>query len=132
MATYAVESKRQGMRATGNVAESKEWVAGADGKRRPGEVQARDESTGLLLWDVEVLYRQTAYGRESTATGTVQVGCPHRPVLGEFAPVVFNGLVVEVRVTKAGGFIEYWRAETLDDKATGSTGTAGSGSKAAA
>ena len=129
MTFYAVDSKRQSMRSTGIVNEVKDWVDGPDGKRRPSEVQARDEETGLPLWEVEVLYKQIAFGRESNTTGIVRVGSPVQPVLGEFVPVAFLGLTVEVRVTKAGGLSESWRAESVDDKTIG-TG-AGSSSSAA-
>ena len=115
MTSYAVESKRQGMRSTGIVNEVKDWVDGPDGRRRPSEVQARDEDTGMPLWEVEVLYRQVTFGRESNTTGVVRVGSPVQPVLGEFAPVAFQGLSVEVRVTKAGGLSESWRAEAVAD-----------------
>ena len=127
MTFYAVDSKRQGMRSTGIVNEVKDWVDGPDGRRRPSEVQTRDEDTGLPLWDVEVTYRQVAFGRESSTTAFVRVGSPVKPVLGEFAPVAFLGLSAEVRVTKAGGLAESWRAEALDDKATASTNTGGPG-----
>lgn len=131
MTFYAVDSRRQAMRSTGIVNEVKDWVEGADGKRRPADSQARDEDTGLLLWEVEVLYRQIAYGRESNTTGVVRVGSPVQPVLGEFLPVSFNALSVEVRVTKAGGLSESWRAEALsDDKPAAST--QGQGPKAVA
>ena len=113
MTFYAVDSARQVMRSTGIVNEVREWVDGPEGKRRPSELQARDENTGMLLWDVEVLYRQVAFGRESNATGMVRVGAPVKPVLGEFAPVGFDGLSVEVRVTKAGGLSETWRADSV-------------------
>jgi len=133
MTFYAVDSKRQAMRSTGIVNEVFEWIE-RDGKRKPSETQARDEDTGMLLWAVEVLYRQVAFGRESNTTGTVTVGSPVRPVLGEFAPVAFVGLTVEVRVIKASGSLaETWRAEALaegkpEDKPAASTGQAsGSG-----
>ncbi len=135
MTFYAVDSKRQSMRSTGIVNEVKDWVDGPDGKRRPSEVQARDEETGLPLWEVEVLYKQIAFGRESNTTGIVRVGSPVQPVLGEFVPVAFLGLSVEVRVTKAGGLSESWRAESVDDKASTRTDSAaapgGSSGKAA-
>lgn len=115
MTSYAVESKRQGMRSTGIVNEVKDWVDGPDGRRRPSETQARDEDTGMPLWEVEVLYRQVTFGRESNTTGVVRVGSPVQPVMGEFAPVAFQGLSVEVRVTKAGGLSESWRAEAVAD-----------------
>jgi hypothetical protein len=106
------------MRSTGIVNPVFEWVDGPDGRRRPGELQARDEDTGMPLWEVEVLYRQTAFGRTSNTTGVVRVGSPVQPVVAEFAPVSFMDLTVDVRVTKAGGLSESWRAEALaDDKA---------------
>jgi len=123
---YAVDSKRQAMRSTGIVNEVFEWVE-RDGKRKPSETQARDEDTGMLLWAVEVLYRQVSFGRESNTTGTVTVGSPVKPVS-------FVGQSVEVRVIKASGSLtESWRAEGLaEDKAGGATGTPGNPGKAAA
>ena len=115
MSFYTVDSKRSGHRSTGIVNEVREWEE-RDGKRRPSEVQARDEATGMPLWQVEVVYRQTTFGRESMTTGVVELGCPHRPVLAEFAPVEFVDLTVEVRVNKAGGLSEMWRADRLVDE----------------
>ncbi|WP_330476031.1 hypothetical protein [Terrabacter sp. C0L_2] len=141
MSNYAVDSKRAGLRSTGIVNEVREWEE-RDGKRRPSEMQARDEATGMPLWQVEVVYKQTTFGRESMTTGVVELGCPHRPVLAEFAPVEFVDLTVEVRVNKAGGLSEMWRADRLVDegKAAGqapgqsngsASGSSGQGSKAA-
>ena len=121
MTFYAVDSKRQSMRSTGIVNEVRDWVDGPDGKRRPAETQARDEDTGMPVWEVEVTYRQQAFGRVSSTTGFVRVGSAVQPVLGEFEPVTFRGLTVEVRVNKAGGMVESWRAEEMDDRATGSS-----------
>ena len=125
MSAYAVDSRRQGMRATGIVEEVKEWEE-RDGKRRPSEIQAPDADTGMALWGVEVIYRQSAWGRESNTTGTVTVGSPVRPVVAEFAPVEFVNLRVDVRVNKAGGLVESWSAEALADAkpAQGSGSTA--------
>ncbi|MGW5239245.1 hypothetical protein ACWEOW_09970 [Monashia sp. NPDC004114] len=131
MSFYTVDSKRQSMRSTGIVNEVKEWEE-RDGRRRPSETQARDEATGMLLWQIEVVYRQTSFGRDSMTTSTVEVGCPHRPVLGEFAPVEFVDLTVEVRVNKAGGLSEMWRADRLLDEGKPAAGQpSGQGSKAA-
>ncbi|GAA2497029.1 hypothetical protein [Terrabacter carboxydivorans] len=142
MSSYAVDSKRAGLRSTGIVNEVREWEE-RDGKRRPSEAQARDEATGMPLWQVEVVYKQTTFGRESMTTGVVELGCPHRPVLAEFVPVEFVDLTVEVRVNKAGGLSEMWRADRLVDEgkpATGqpsgsangsASGSSGQGSKAA-
>ena len=139
MASYAIESRRQGMRSTGIVNEVFEWVDAPDGKRRPGTVQARDEDTGMPLWDVEVVYQQVAYGRTSNTTSAVRVGSPVKPVLAEFAPVAFIGLTVEVRALREStGLSESWRAESIaDDKSlssgvTSTSGTSGSAGKATA
>ena len=40
-------------------------------------------------------------------------GSPVQPVLGEFVPVDFHNLGVEVRKNKAGGITESWRAESM-------------------
>jgi hypothetical protein len=130
MAAYAVDSKRQGMRATGIVSEVMEWEE-RDGRRRPSETQARDDATGMPLWAVEVIYRQSAWGRESNTTGTVTVGSPVKPVVEEFAPITFAGLAVQVRVNKAGALVETWAAGGLADAkrapSTGSGSSSGSG-----
>lgn len=132
MAFYAVDTKRQSMRSTGIVNEVKEWEE-KDGRRRPSEIQARDADTGMPLWQVEVVYKQTSFGRESMTTGVVEVGSPDRPVTGEFARVQFVGLTVEIRVNKAGGLVEMWRAEQMadEDKPAASPASSGSGAKAA-
>ena len=117
MTSYAVDSKRQAMRATGIVQEVREWEE-RDGKRRPSEMQARDEATGMPLWSVEVIYRQSAWGRESNTTGQVTVGAPQLPVVAEFSPVEFVDLRVEVRVNKSGGLVESWTAERIADGKT--------------
>jgi len=131
MSFYAVDSKRQKMVTTGIVNEVKEWEE-RDGRRRPSETQSRDEATGMPLWQVEVVYRQTSFGRESMTTGVVEVGCPHRPVVAEFAPVEFVDLGVEVRVNKAGALTEMWRADRLVDEGKPAAAPSGqSGQKAA-
>lgn len=119
----AVDSRRQGMRSTGIVNEARDWVQSGDGRRTQSEEQSRHEDTGMPLWEVEVLFRQTSYGRESNTTATVRVGSPVRPTLGEFAPVEFSGLVVEVRVNKAGQVSEFWSAEELAGATGGSSGS---------
>jgi hypothetical protein len=134
MTAYAIDSKRQAMRSTGIVEEVFEWVE-VDGKRRPSEVQARDEDSGMPLWSVEVIYQQATWGRVSSVTNRVTVGMPQRPVLGEFDPVEFVDLRAEVRVTKAGGLAETWTANRISDgkpAAQTSGQSSGSGSGKAA
>ena len=114
MTAYAIDSKRQAMRSTGIVEEVFEWVE-VDGKRRPSEVQARDEDSGMPLWSVEVIYKQQSWGRVSSVTNRVSVGMPQRPVLGEFDAVEFVDLRAEVRVNQAGGLVESWTADRIAD-----------------
>lgn len=121
MATYAVDSLRQPMIATAIVEPVMEWEETPDGRRRPSERQARNEDTGMTLWAVEVLYTQTAFGRESTVTAKVTVGAEQQPVPARLAPIAFAGLRVEARANRAGGFVEVWSAESLME-ATRSSG----------
>ena len=115
MATYAVDSIRQPMTATGIVEPIMEWEETPDGRRRPSERQARNEDTGMPLWGVEVLYTQTSFGRDSTVTAKVTVGAEQQPVPTRLGPIGFVGLRVEARANKAGGFVEVWSAEALMD-----------------
>ncbi|MGL4176374.1 MAG: hypothetical protein ACRCSN_09890 [Dermatophilaceae bacterium] len=114
MPSYVVDSQKQPMTATGIVEMAREWEEGADGRRRPSEKQARNENTGMPLWAVEVIYVQTTYGRKATVTAKVTVDSMDEPKPSPLTPVTFGGLVVEVRVTKAGGLIESWSAESVD------------------
>jgi hypothetical protein len=109
-----VDSVQQAFTATGIVDPVMEWEEQPDGKRRPSkDKQARNEDTGMPLWQVEVLYIQTSFGRRSTVTAKVQVEAPEEPKLRPLGPVGFNGLRVEVRINPSGGFTEYWSAEGL-------------------
>jgi hypothetical protein len=132
MASYAVDSRRQEMTATGIVEAVHDWEEIAEGRRRPSEHQARDENTGMPLWAVEVLYTQTSYGRESSLTAKVTVGAPEKPVPARLAPVEFAGLRVEIRLNKAGGFVEYWSAEALADTARAASKASSSRASASA
>ena len=131
MGSYAVDSTRQPMTATGIVEPVHEWEETPDGRRRPSEKQARNENTGMPLWAVEVLYTQTTFGRKSTATAKVTVDAPEEPKPAPLTPIGFNGLLVDVRVNKAGGFVEYWAADTLLEPPKTGSSTRPSGEKAA-
>lgn len=113
MPSYAVDSVRQPMTATGIVEEVHEWEETPEGRRRPSEKQARNEDTGMPLWAVEVLYIQTSFGRRSTVTAKVTVDAKEEPKPAPLTPVGFAGLRVEARTNKVGGFTEFWVAETL-------------------
>ena len=119
MASYAVDSIRQPMTATGIVEQVMEWEETPDGKRRPSKTQARDENTGMPLWGVEVLYIQTSFGRRAKVT----IGVEEEPKPSPMTPIAFTGLAVEARPNKAGGLVEMWSAEGLVDgsKQSGTT-----------
>jgi hypothetical protein len=128
MATYAIDSGRTTLVGTGIVEPVMDWTETADGSRRPSEHQARDEATGMPLWGVEVLHQQTSWGRASTVTARVTVGAPAQPVVGQFAPVGFRGLTVDVRVNrKSGALTETWRAEEITAPTSAEAGSAGAG-----
>lgn len=130
MASYAVDSVRQPMTATGIVEPVVEWEETPEGKRRPSERQARNEDTGMPLWAVEVLYIQTTFGRKSTVTAKVTVGGEDEPKPAPLTSIGFLGLRVEARTNKAGGFVEVWSAEHLAEQAKSVSRNA-SGEKAA-
>lgn len=113
MPNYAVDSSKQSMVATGVVGIVQEWAVLPDGSRRPSEAQARDEDTGMPLWNVEVLYQQVSYGRVSSVTAMVALGSLEQPVVPSLGLVTFEGLRVEVRVNKAKALVEAWAADGL-------------------
>lgn len=113
MPSYAVDSSRQPMIATGIVEPVMEWMETADGGRRPSETQARDEDTGMPLWAVEVLYVQTSFGRESSVTARVTLGAEVKPEPVRLQPIGFTGLHAEVRLNKAKALVESWTAEAI-------------------
>ena len=121
MPGYSVDSTRQAMTATGIVEATHEWEELPDGRRRPSEMQARDENTGMPLWAVEVLYIQTTFGKKSTVAAKVSVAAKDEPKPAPLTPIGFNGLRVEVRINKAGGFMEMWAADEVLEAPKGTT-----------
>jgi hypothetical protein len=118
MATFAVDSNRQSMLATGVVEPVMEWVETAEGKRRPGDNQARQEGTGLPLWGVEVVYQSESWGRVSTESVKVTVPAMEMPAPSLFTPIQFNDLVASVRVIRAnGGLSTSWEAGSIAEMA---------------
>ena len=113
MSTYAIDSVRQAMVATGIVQPVFEWIETPEGRRRPSEVQDRDEDTGMPLWSVEVSYRTESFGRETTVNAMVTVGAPEQPNPATFTHITFDVLRVNVHVNKAGGYSERWTAESV-------------------
>lgn len=111
MATFAVDSNRQQMVATGVVEPVMEWVETAEGKRRPGDNQARQDGTGLPLWGVEVVYQSESWGRVSTESVKVTVPAMEMPAPSLFTPIQFNDLVASVRVDRRNnGLSTSWEA----------------------
>lgn len=110
MATYAVDSKRQLMTATGLVNAVHEWEDTPDGSRRQSERQALDEETRMPLWGVEVIYRTESFGNALSARAQVILPAPLKPEIAEFSPIEFGDLVASARTTKAGQLVESWRA----------------------
>ncbi len=129
MPSYAVDSARTALMATGIAEAVPEWEDLPDGRRRPSGTQASDEASGLPLWQVEVIYQQTSWGRTTTVTNRVTVAADRAPEVTPFTPVRFADLAVEVRVNrKSGVLIETWRASALaaGQDTAGGTDTAGS------
>lgn len=113
MATFAVDSSKQQMIGTGVVEPVLEWVE-VDGKRRPGDKQARHGDTGMPLWAVECVYRSEEWGRASTVCEKVSVGAMSEPTVQPFRPVAFEGLVVSVRVDRRTNSVSCsWSAEAI-------------------
>lgn len=113
MSTYAVDSSRQELRATGVIEPAPVWEQTSEGKRRPTDAQDRDEK-GLPLWLVEVMYASEMFGRQQTVTANVLVPSPAMPTLPAFEPVPFEGLTVNVYANRNGGGVrESWAAEGI-------------------
>lgn len=115
MSTYAVDSKRQAMTATGVVTEVKEWEDKPEGGRKKSDRQARHEDTGMPLWDVSVVYTSVVFGEPASVTHKVTVGHEVEPKIQDYTPITFHGLGVDANVNKAGSFRERWTAEALDE-----------------
>jgi hypothetical protein len=114
MPTYAVDSSKQSMIATGVVGVVPEWDETPDGKRKPSDRQARDADTGFPLWQVEVLYQQDSWGRVSSVTAMVSVPALEEPAPQALSPVRFEDLRVDVRLNKRTGQLsENWGAASL-------------------
>lgn len=115
MPSYAIDSEKQPMTATGIVEALMEWDETPEGKRRPSDRQARSELTGMPLWAVEVLYVQTTFGRDATVTAKVTVEAESEPKPAPLTQIRLAGLRVDVRINKAGGYSEWWSAEAIVD-----------------
>ena len=124
MATFAVDSNRQQMVATGLVEPVMEWVETAESKRCPGDVQARHEDTGAALWGVEVVYQSASWGSVSTESVKVTVTAREMPAPSMFTPIKFDELVAAVHVGRRdNGLSTSWEAASIVEMAGSSTAT---------
>ncbi|GMA19888.1 hypothetical protein MM440_12335 [Arsenicicoccus piscis] len=113
MATFFVDSSRQQLRATGVVDQVNVWVDDpATGRRRSSDAQEVDEQ-GRPLWNVEVSYLSESFGRQSTVVARVRVAAATQPTPAAFEVIHFEQLACDVRVNRAGGLVESWRADGL-------------------
>lgn len=117
----AVDSKTQGVEATGKSKAVREWIDGPTGRTRSDE-QARDPETGMWLWDLEIEYDEINFGEEETAHAWVQVGHEEKPQPKKHSPITFKGLTVDVRLNrKSGQLTQRWNAEAIDRMASASS-----------
>lgn len=101
------------MLGTGVVRVNRGWIENGAGGRSRSDVQAVHEVSGQPLWDVEVLYETTTYGEPSSVTAMVTVAAASLPVVGVLVPVQFEGLRVDVYISKAKALVERWSATAL-------------------
>lgn len=102
-----------------------EWAQLSDGSRRPSGNQAKDED-GYPLWIVDCL----AIGLERPEVIAVEVA-GDQPEVQVMQPVAFEGLVVQLNVSKkTGGLGTYWSADRVVTarRASVSASSASSGS----
>lgn len=106
MPTFAVDSSRTTMIATGKVTAVTEWT---DGKRTDNP--KRDPNTGMPLWLIDCLVDDDA--ARSTVAG-VEVGSLTQPVVQKLRPITFVGLAVSVYVNRSSGALTArWSAENV-------------------
>lgn len=83
------------------------------GRRTLTDRQEHDDSTGEPVWTCYLM----PTGTERPEVLTVRVSARQQPVLTLFGPVAVDGLVVNVRVDKAGKVAQYWSAADIRDAA---------------
>ena len=106
MPAIPVDSERLGAIAAGHVEPVMPWIDGPDGKRRPGTVQETDDATGLPLWTVHVMI----VGGDRPELAPVRLPSRECPAPTPLAPIMFERLVVNVRLNRNGQLVSYWSA----------------------
>lgn len=119
-----VDTGRIELVASGHVVPVPVWAEMPDGSRRlmEGE-QAKDETTGEPLWNVDVFGESGQEGQERAEVVSVQVRSAQQPVVKKYAPVTFKDLVVRFGKSRAGDLRNYWSAAGIDDPTGQTTGT---------
>ncbi len=77
-----------------------EWVETADGRRPSGE-QARDEDSGLPLWQVGAMLNPID-GGDALGTAVVTIALATMPAVTAGSPVEFEGLDAEIWAGRKG------------------------------
>lgn len=113
MRSIPVDLSRCTLIGTGKVSSKAEYVELSDGSRKASGNQARDESTGLPLWVVDVLVDDDD-ARRAEVVG-VTVPFPDEPVTPKWRPVAFKNVTATVYVDRASGQAKTsLRAEGMD------------------
>lgn len=126
-----VDSERIELIASGHIVPVQQWIEDPanPGQRKlatgpTGEpLQATDEQTGELLWNVDVYGESGQEGAERAEVVSVQVRAPYQPVLKKFAPVKFKELAVRFSKGRDGNLKNYWAASGVVDPTGSLTGT---------
>jgi hypothetical protein len=118
-----VDSNRIELLFSGHIVPVQAWVPDpADPTRNKqaldpagNPLQAADDETGELLWNVDVFGESVAYGGDTRAeVVSVQVRAPHQPVLQRFAVVRFRDLEMQFSKNfKTGDLRYYWKASGI-------------------
>lgn len=101
MRSIPVDLSRCVLVGTGKVSSKAEYVELSDGQRRASGNQAKDESTGLPLWVVDVLVDDDD-ARRAEVVG-VTVPSADEPVAPKWRPVGFRNVTATIYVDRASG-----------------------------
>lgn len=101
MRTIPVDLSRCALIGTGKVSSKAEYVELSNGERRASGNQAKDQTTGLPLWVVDVLVDDDD-ARRAEVVG-VTVACADEPITTKYAPVRFRNVTARIYVDRASG-----------------------------
>ncbi len=116
MRAIPVDTTKVNFIGTGKGSARAEYVELNDGTRKRSGNQAKDETTGLPLWVVDVLVDDDDADRAEIAG--VKVSARDEPVTEKWRPVKFIGLVAVPYVDNGSGRVALsWRAEGIEHQA---------------